>query len=89
MNNYEFIGMMIAGMGTILGVAAVLVKPIMSVTKTMQELKDAITHLTEQFSRFEVSNHDDHKRIWEKNEEQDAQLNEHDKRLTLLEKGDD
>lgn len=88
MNSYEFIGMMIAGMGTILGVAGVLVKPILSVTKTMQELKDAIMHLTEQFSRFEVSNHDDHKRIWEKNEEQDAQLNEHDKRIALLEKGE-
>lgn len=88
MNNAEFIGMLVMGLGTLLGVAVILVRPIITVIKTMQELRDAIKHLTEQFSKFELNNHDDHKRIWLKNEQQDNELKEHDKRISLLEKGD-
>lgn len=89
MDNYQFIGMLVASLGTILAVAVILIKPLLSAVKAMTELKEAVKSLTDQFSKFELNNHDDHKRIWEKNEEQDAQLNEHDKRLLLLEKGED
>lgn len=89
MDNYQFIGMLVASLGTILAVAVILIKPLLSAVKAMTELKEAVKSLTDQFSKFELNNHDDHKRIWEKNEEQDAQLNEHDKRLMLLEKGED
>ena len=88
MGNNEFIGMLIVALGSVLSVAAILVRPLINNVKAMTELNAAINKLSEQFSKFEVNNHDDHKRIWNKNDEQDMTLNNHETRLTLLEKGE-
>ena len=85
MGSNEFIGMVLVALGSILGVGVTVVKPILQVVKTMTELNDSIKNLAEKFSRFEINNHDDHKRIWCHNEEQDEKLNDHEKRIIIME----
>ena len=59
----------------------------LKVVATMTELNESIKNLAEKFSKFEVNNHDDHKRIWEHNEGQDGILQDHEKRIWLIENG--
>lgn len=87
MGNNELIGMVLVSLGSILGVGVTVVKPILQVVKTMTELNDSIKNLAEKFNQFEVNNHDDHKRIWCHNEEQDEKIQDHEKRIWLIENG--
>ena len=87
MESNELIGMIVVALGSILGVGVTVVKPILEVVKTMTELNESIKNLAEKFSRFEVNNHDDHKRIWCHCEEQDEKLNDHEKRIWIIENG--
>jgi len=87
MANTEVIGYLIVGLGSILSVGVIIVKPILQVVKTMTELNESIKNLAEKFGRFEVNNHDDHKRIWCHNEEQDGILQDHEKRIYCIEHG--
>lgn len=85
MNTNEMIGLIVVALGSILGTGAMIVKPILQVVKTMTALNESIKALTEKFKAFEVNNHDDHKRIWQHNEKQDETIQEHDRRILLLE----
>lgn len=85
MNTNEIVGAVVVALGTILGVGAMVVKPLIANVKIMTELNESIKNLTEKFNAFEINNHDDHKRIWTKNDAQDDLLNEHETRITVLE----
>ena len=85
MNESEMIGLIVVSMGTILGVGVVVVKPILQVVKSITELNESIKSLTEKFNAFEVNNNNAHKRIWDHNDEQDEKLQDHEKRLSLIE----
>lgn len=85
MGTNEMIGLIVVSLGSLLGVGVIIVKPILQVVKTMTALNESIKALTEKFKTFEVNNHDDHKRIWQHNEKQDAELQEHGERILLLE----
>lgn len=85
MNNGEMIGAIVIALGSILSLGVVVVKPILKVVEVMTELTASVKALTEKFSRFEVNNHDDHKRIWCHCEEQDGILQDHEKRIIIME----
>lgn len=85
MNTNEMIGFLIVGLGSVLSVGVIIVKPILQVVKTMTVLNESIKALTDKFNKFEVNNHDDHKRIWQHNDKQDETLEEHGNRILLLE----
>ena len=85
MGSNELIGMMIVALGTILGVGVTVVKPILEVVKTMTELNESIKNLTDKFNMFEVANSEAHKRLWGHNDEQDEKLQDHEKRISLIE----
>ena len=85
MGTNEMIGAVIIAAGSILGVGVTVVKPILQVVKSMTALNESIKALTEKFNRFEMNNHDDHKRIWQHNEKQDEVIQEHGERILLLE----
>jgi hypothetical protein len=85
MGTNEAIGLVLVSLGSILGVGVIIVKPILQVVRSMTALNESIKALTEKFKRFEVNNHDDHKRIWLHNEKQDEILAEHGTKLLLLE----
>ena len=86
MNEQEMIGLIILALGSILSVGIIVVKPILAMVKTMTTLNESIKALTEKFNKFEVNNHDDHKRIWLHNDKQDEAIQEHGERILLLEK---
>lgn len=85
MSTNEMIGYIVVGLGSILSVGVIVVKPILQVVKTMTALIESIKALTEKFNRFEVNNHDDHKRIWLHNDEQDKEIQDHETRIAVLE----
>lgn len=85
MNTNEMIGLIIVSLGSILGLAFTVAKPILDVTKTMTTLNESIKNLTDKFTVFEISNLEAHKRIWSHNDEQDEQLQDHEIRIKLME----
>lgn len=85
MNTNEMIGFLVVALGSILSVGVIIVKPILQVVKTMTALNESIKALTDKFNKFEVNNHDDHKRIWQHNDKQDETIQEHGERILLLE----
>ena len=89
MGDNELIGMMIVALGTILGVGVTVVKPILSVVKTMTELNESIKNLADKFNMFDVANSEAHKRLWRHNEEQDKKIQDHETRIFLIENRDE
>ena len=85
MNTNEMIGFVVVALGSVLSVGVIIVKPILQVVKTMTALNESIKALTEKFNKFEVNNHDDHKRIWQHNDKQDETIQEHSERISILE----
>lgn len=86
MNENEMIGVIVIALGTILGVGVVVVKPMLQVVRSITELNESIKSLARNFNVFETNNNNSHKRIWDHNEEQDKQLQDHETRLRLIEK---
>lgn len=87
MSTNEMIGIIVVSLGSILGVGVTVVKPILSVVKSITELNESIKNLAEKFGKFEVNNHDDHKRIWKHNDGQDEILQNHEMRIWRIENG--
>lgn len=79
------IGLIVVSLGSVLSLGVIVVKPILQVVKSITALNESIKALTEKFDRFEVNNHDDHKRIWKHNEKQDEIIQEHTEKILLLE----
>lgn len=87
MGTNEMIGIIVVALGSILSVGVIIVKPILKVVEVMTELTASVKALTEKFNKFEVNNHDDHKRIWNHNDEQDERIQDHETRIRLIENG--
>lgn len=85
MGTNEMIGLIVVSLGSVLSLGVIVVKPILQVVKSITALNESIKALTEKFDRFEVNNHDDHKRIWKHNEKQDEIIQEHTEKILLLE----
>lgn len=85
MSTQEMIGLLVLALGSILSVGVIIVKPILTMVKAMTTLNESIKALTEKFNKFEVNNHDDHRRIWLHNDKQDETIQEHGERILLLE----
>lgn len=86
MNENEVIGLVIGALVVIVGLGSTICIPLIKVSNTIQRLICAVENLTAKFDAFEVNNHDDHKRIWQKNDAQDKEIAEHEMRIALLEK---
>lgn len=85
MNESEMIGLIVVCLGTILGVGAIVVTPMLQVVKSMTELHDSIKTLASKLSQIEINNLEAHKRIWNHNDEQDEKLQDHELRIKLME----
>lgn len=69
----------------LLGMGVIICKPVVSLTQAITRLTSTAQQLDEKIDDINSKNHDSHKRLWDHNEEQDAQLVEHDKRISRLE----
>lgn len=85
MSANEISWLVVGTLVVLIGMVTAIVTPMIKLTKTMTALEVTIQNLIKQFSEFENNNHNDHKRIWTKNEEQDAALHNHETRISLLE----
>ena len=71
-------------LGIVLAVFSV-VTPIIKLTKTMAELTIGVQALKDSLNNIITKNHDAHSRMWEHNKRQDEVINDHDKRIVIVE----
>lgn len=83
MSEWQVITMLI----TLIGGVAVIVRPILNLTKAITELTSTCKQLDQQFSDLEGHNRESHKRLWDHNDKQDKTLQNHENRIYILEKG--
>lgn len=62
-----------------------IVTPIIKLTKTMAELTINVQSLKDSLNSIIAKNHDAHSRMWEHNKRQDEVINDHDKRIVIVE----
>lgn len=81
MNEWTVVTVVIALVGLFMTVGA----PIIKQTRTMTKLDATMEQLSEKLMSLESKNTDAHRRIWNKNEEQDNRLQDHEIRIVKLE----
>ena len=79
---WQVVTVIIALVGLVTAIAAPLIRLNNNITKLTVMLDQALERLTKQ----EENSHISHKRIWDKNEEQDKMLNDHEKRISFIER---
>lgn len=60
-------------------------KAMTELTVTMKNLSEKMLNYEKDMDALDIKNHESHRRIWNHNEEQDKQLNEHENRIEKLE----
>lgn len=71
----------------IVGLVAVLVKPMLSLDTTMTKLVVAVDVLNDKMKDFTDRNSESHERLFKKQEEQENRLDDHEGRISNLEHG--
>lgn len=82
MTEWGVVGVIIAVVGLLVTVCTPIVKLNTSITKLTTTLVTLVTRV----ETMEKNSRDSHQRLWEHNEEQDKQLNDHETRLQIIEK---
>lgn len=67
------------------GLGAAIVKPIVSLTKSITTLTVAVEDLQKDMGRLISKNSESHERIWKHEERQDTRLDDHEKRIIRIE----
>jgi hypothetical protein len=67
--------------------AAVVVGPMLKLNTSITKLTVSLTDLRERLEEIDSGNTSSHRRLWDKNDEQDRKLEDHEMRLHDLESG--
>ena len=92
----EFIGMLVLALISLFTLFKLIVQPLLdAMTKltkslttlnvTVGNLDDKVDGMQVQINKNAENSHASHRRLWAHNDEQDKQLNDHEKRIHLLE----
>lgn len=81
MTEWGVVGVIIA----LSGIFVTVGKPIVKLISVMERLTNVCNELNSKFEKFQIDNKESHKRIWEHNKKQDDIINDHEKRLHVLE----
>lgn len=81
MTEWEVVGIIIALVGFAIAVGTPVIKLNTSITKLIFH----IDSLDQGLEKLETKNHESHGRLWKHNEEQDKELDDHEKRIIILE----
>ena len=81
MTEWGVVGVIIA----LVGFAASVVAPIIKLNTSITRLTVTLETVARELNDQKESNHESHKRLWEKNEELDGKLIDHEGRITRLE----
>ncbi len=82
MTQWEVVLVIIA----LVGLIGAIVKPIVSLTKSITTLNDTVASLKKDLTGFTAKNTEAHRRLWEHNVKQDETIFDHETRLTVMEK---
>ena len=69
----------------LLALAALVAKVVVPLTRTLTELSITLKQLQNRFDEEKEHDRESHKRLWDKAEEQDKLLGDHEKRIGRLE----
>lgn len=69
----------------LVGFLAVLMPPVIKLTKSMTKLEETLSAVSAQLSEYKTDNTAAHKRIWDKVDEHGEKLTDHETRITVLE----
>ena len=73
----------------LIGFAAAIISPVIKLNTSITTLKNAIDALGKEIEKDAENNMASHDRLWRHNDKQDDMLNDHEKRITVLEQTDD
>ena len=76
---------MVTALTVLVGLGASVVKPIVSLTKSITALTVVVERVEKELAEQARHSQESHRRIWAKNEEQDGRLDEHERRIDRLE----
>ena len=82
MTEWEVVGVIAA----LVAFAISIGTPIIRLNTSITRLIDRLNNLDESMDELTVRNHKSHERIWQHNDEQDDKLNDHETRITILER---
>ena len=71
---------------TLIGLIAAVVKPLITLNTTLTKLSDSVATLDKNITALTTDNTASHARIWGELDEHDEKLNDHETRLTIMEK---
>lgn len=83
MTEWEVCGVIAA----IVSLGVAIVAPIVKLTRAIASLEETVRGTALQLAELKSDNAGSHRRLWEKNREQDDKLNNHELRLSVLEHG--
>lgn len=81
MNEWAVFGVIVA----VAGFLAVVVPPIVSLTKSITRLTVVVEGLSNDLANQKKQSIESHKKLWNHNNEQDERINDHETRIRLLE----
>lgn len=81
MTEWGVVGVLIA----LTGFIAAVVRPIVSLTRSITELSVVVRGLRADMDDQKQSAHETHRRLWQREEEQDRRLSAHEQRIGALE----
>lgn len=81
MNEWGVVGVII----TLAGFGVTVVRPLLALNTSIVKLTARLDQMTDSLSEVSERNTKSHDRLWKKNEEQDATLDDHEHRITVLE----
>lgn len=84
MNEWSVVGVLVVVVGLFLSVGA----PVIQLNSTITKLSTLVQSIQDRQARQERDNTDSHLRLWKHNDGQDAVLNDHETRITILERKD-
>lgn len=82
MNEWNVVGVLLVVAGLFLSVGA----PVIRLNSTLTKLSTLVEAVQSRQDRQDRDNTDSHRRLWKHNDEQDAALNDHETRITILER---
>lgn len=96
MSEVQFLGMLILALGTIFSLSKMVVQPLIkamtdlatkmtTLSMSVDNLESKFDNVQSRIEKNEDHSRESHLRLWKHNEEQDKRLDEHDKRILLLE----
>lgn len=70
----------------LVGLAGSIIGPVVKLNSSITRLTVTMERLVKDVDGLKENSHDSHQRLWDKNDEQDKIINDHETRITSLEK---